>query len=176
MQPSRQAPRKASCAAVLAALTCLVLAFTPIAALAHGGGTPSLLVPGDHVVPGESFTVQADDFDPAVALQIAIKRDSTAVDLGHAVTDVDGHANVTVRLPASYPFGHAEVIATGDDGTLASTWIRVGDSTYMSPGGGSSGDRSIGSAAVLLAVVALGILIGVRLLVVGGRRRRTPGS
>ena len=170
---SRRIARGAvACLAVLGPV--LAIAGLATVASAHGGGSPSLLVPLDHVVPGQSFEVQADDFEAAVNLRMSVTRDATTLDLGDAVTDADGHATVVGVLPGSYPFGYAEVTAAGDDGSRAGTWIRVGDSTYVSPVDASRGGVKLGPEVWLLAGAAIAITVLGGLAFVAARRNRSP--
>ena len=161
-----------ACLAVLGPV--LAIAGLATVAFAHGGGSPSLLVPLDHVVPGESFEVQADDFEAAVNLRISVTRDATTLDLGDAVTDTDGHVTVVGVLPAAYPVGYAEVTAAGDDGSHASAWIRVDDSTYVSPAMAPNGGPRLQGWVWLLAGAAITIASLGGLAVVALRRNRSP--
>jgi hypothetical protein len=98
----------------------------PMAALAHAGGEPLIHVPADHLEPGQPFHLIAADLGPSARVTLELAATDQKLSLGTVTTGPDGHFESTLTLPASFPVGYAELTATSDDGSFASTWVRVG--------------------------------------------------
>ena len=108
-------------------------AITPFGAAAHFGGEAYILVPADHVNPGDTFEVIAADLTPNATVSLTMLRDATPVSLGQATADAEGHFTTSIPLPSEYPAGYAQLIAVAQDGTQASTWVLVGSRTSATP-------------------------------------------
>jgi hypothetical protein len=154
-------------------LTVLVVALGgPPVAAAHGGGAPSLVVPVDHVDPGASFPVIAADFGSDAVVSFRIELPGRSAALGLVTAGPDGHFSASLELPADYPVGWANLIGSGDDGSLASTQLLVGPVTEATPPRPRSAAWWQDPAALLL----FGLLGGGALLLiwVALRSRRAP--
>jgi hypothetical protein len=98
-------------------------------AAAHEGGSASVIVPADHINPGEVFSLIASDFGPDAVVQFSIVSAGTTVAMGSATAGPDGHFETNLELPAGFPTGGADLIAVGDDGTRTITHVQVGPRT-----------------------------------------------
>jgi hypothetical protein len=98
----------------------------PASALGHQGGQPLLVIPMDHLVPGESFPVVAADLAPDAVVTIAIATADGDVHLGTVTSGPDGHFQTTLVLPSDIPEGYLLISARTSDGSEASTWVRIG--------------------------------------------------
>jgi len=157
----------------LGALGGVIIGVAP--AMAHGAGLPTVIVPLDHVVPGVTFQVLLSDFPPGAAVHITITSAGRTTVLADATMGSDGHGEATATLPSTFPFGYVQVIAAAGDGSAADTWIRIGDSTYSSPGS-AAGETPIWEdpSFWILAVFVLGVVAALTLLATRARRQR-PG-
>jgi hypothetical protein len=100
---------------------------------AHLGGGPFIIVPTDHLFPGQPFDVVAADMGPDSNVTFEIARDELVVQLQGAKAGSDGHFTASLSLPADFPTGYALLTAVGDDGAQASTWVLVGERTESTP-------------------------------------------
>jgi hypothetical protein len=119
---------------VPAALALLALALlVPARAAAHIGGEASLIVPVDFVMPGQAFPVLASDLGSDAQVKFRLVQTERTVELGTVTAGPDGHFETNFALPADWPHGYAELIASSDDGSGVSTWILVGPRTESTP-------------------------------------------
>lgn len=102
-------------------------------AAAHSGGTPTLIVPVDHVNPGEQFPVIGADLGSDAEITLRLVQGDRSVELGTVVAGPDGHFETQLRLPADFPPGYAELVASGDDGSRTSTYLLSGPRTDSTP-------------------------------------------
>jgi hypothetical protein len=126
-------------------------------ASAHFGGEAFILVPVDHVNPGEPFEIIVADLTPGASTVIEARRDGQSVEAGRTVSDTEGHFSTTGSLPTDYPHGYTELVATAEDGTTVSTWILVG------PRSATTGPPPVSNAAragIDPSLLVLGILLG----------------
>ncbi len=98
----------------------------PASALAHQGGEPLLVIPVDHIVPGETFPVVAADLGPESAVTIEIATADGVVPLGTVTTGPDGHFQTVLVMPSAVDEGYLLISARAADGSEASTWVRIG--------------------------------------------------
>jgi hypothetical protein len=152
----------------------LVLASAaPVAA--HGGASPSLVVTVDHVDPGGSVPIIAKDFgtDSRVLFELAVP--GHIVELGHWMAGPDGHFNASFQVPADFPLGWADLVATGDDGSSTSAQVLVGATSAAPPRPSRVAPWWQDPAALLLAglLLAGGIGVAVVFLRTGNRRPRS---
>lgn len=96
---------------------------------AHFGGQATVFVPLEYVDPGQSFPVIGADLGVDAGVTFRLVREDRTVELGRVSAGLDGHLQSTFDLPADFPLGYAELVATSDDGSRASTWILVGPRT-----------------------------------------------
>jgi hypothetical protein len=132
----------------------------PATALAHQGGEPFIHVPLDHIVPGESFPVVAADLGPDSRVTIEIASADGVVPLGTVIAGPDGHFETVLVMPSNVGEGYLQISARGDDGSVASTWVRVGlagESTPSTPGSTGSGFWIDPSLLLLLGGGALAL-------------------
>ncbi len=139
----------------IATLGVLLLA-TP--ARAHFGGAAYILVPADHVNPGEPFEVVVADLTPGSSVVLEVRREGSKIEVGRTVSDTQGHFSTMATLPGGYPHGYTELIATADDGTTVSTFVLVGprDSSTGPPPAASAGSARLDPSVVVLAVFVVG--------------------
>lgn len=142
-------------------------------ASAHEGGEPLVLVPVDHVLPGESFPLTGADLGEDAVVTFELRQDELVVPLGSITAGSDGHFESTLPLPSTYPDGYAELVASSSDGSEASTWILVGErteSTPPPPGGTAWGrERTLIVLALVLGVAGAALALAARR---SGRRAR----
>ena len=119
-----------------AAIGVVAVLLWPAAVQAHDGADAFVHVPLDHIVVNQAFPVTVSDFPPATAVVLRLTVDDAPVTLGAVTTDQDGHGQESFRLPAGSAPGYLELTASADDGTTASTWVRVGDDPLASQDGG----------------------------------------
>lgn len=118
----------------MAVLVATVAALTASgSASAHLGGEALIIVPLDHVMPGQPFDVIAADMGNDATVSFKMARDDIDVPLDNATAGPDGHFQTTLTLPATFPNGYAELIASATDGSQASTWVLVGERTSSTP-------------------------------------------
>jgi hypothetical protein len=131
-RPLRLFPPPVSRPAFLVAVLLAAL-LAPGHARAHAGGEPLIIVPLDHVTPGQSFPVTAADLGPWSLVSFRIVKSDRSVPLGRRRAGPDGHFQTSLVLPAAFPDGYAQLIAKGSDGSAAATWILVGGRTESTP-------------------------------------------
>jgi hypothetical protein len=151
----------------------LAAMLAPGQARAHEGGEPLVLVPVDHVLPGESFPLTGADLGPDAVVEFQLEQEELVVPLGEIAAGPDGHLEGTFAVPATFPLGYAELVASSSDGSEASVWILVGErneATPPPPGGGSSGRRTT-VIALALVVAAAGAALALMALGFGRRNR-----
>jgi hypothetical protein len=105
----------------------------PAVVVAHSGGEATLIVPVDHVLPGEDIPVIGADLGSDATLKLELVQASRTAELGTVTAGADGHFSTNLPLPDDFPNGYAELVASGDDGSRASTWILVGPRTQTTP-------------------------------------------
>jgi hypothetical protein len=115
------------------ALFVLLALAVPAAVSAHFGGAASIIVPLDHINPGESFPVIAADLGANAGVSFQLQRTDRTLNLGRVTAGSDGHFQSTFDLPTDFPLGYVELVAASDDGSRASTWILVGSRTASTP-------------------------------------------
>ena len=118
-------------------LSFLLALLVPALASAHGGGGASVIVPADHINPGQVFSLIAVDFGSDSVVRFKITTGDRTVDLGNWTAGPDGHFEANLDLPADFPFGWADLVATGEDGSSTTTHVLVGpisDTTPSRPG------------------------------------------
>src|SRR5687767_5932091 len=81
---------------------------------AHIGGSATIFVPLDHVNPGEWFPVIGADLGADSLVTFRLLAGQRSAELGSATTGPDGHFQSTFTLPADFPHGYAELIASAD--------------------------------------------------------------
>ena len=115
----------------LLALTCLA---APLSTLGHFGGAAYIVVPVDHVNPGERFEVVGGDLTPNSNVVFRFRRDESTVPVPGTVTSgPDGHFTASLAMPADYPTGYALLEAEAADGTRTTTWVLIGARTSETP-------------------------------------------
>ena len=103
-------------------------------AAAHFGGGAYILVPADHVNPGEEFDVIGGDLTANSKVDFRFIRDARATTLpGDVTSGPDGHFTARLTMPPTYPSGYAMLVAEAADGTQTSTWVLVGPRTESTP-------------------------------------------
>jgi hypothetical protein len=122
-------------------------------ARAHLGGEPLVLVPLDHVLPGESFPLTGADLGEDAVVKVELKQDKLVVALGSITAGSDGHFQSSLDLPSTFPDGYAELVASSSDGSEASTWILVGERNESTPPPPGRTEWGRGRTAVVLALV-----------------------
>jgi hypothetical protein len=159
----------ASRSAGIALFVLLALAL-PATVSAHFGGAASIIVPLDHINPGESFPVIASDLGASAGVIFQLQRTDRTLDLGRVTAGPDGHFQSTFDLPADFPLGYVVLVGASDDGSLASTWILVGPRSDSTPAAPNAAPLLLDPAVWLVGGVlaGLGSLLVVRL---AGRQR-----
>jgi hypothetical protein len=99
----------------------------PGSAAGHGGGLPWIYIEAVQVWPGQPFHVLVLDVAPFVNVTLEAEAGERRATLGQLVTGPAGHGEVDVTLPADFPLGYAQLHGRGDDGSLVSTELPVGD-------------------------------------------------
>jgi hypothetical protein len=139
-----------------------VIVASPRSAAAHPGGEPFIHVPLDHIIPGEAFPIVAADLGPEAHVTMRLTLGDVSADLGVATAGPDGHFRATLTLPPTFPLGYAQLTASSDDGSAASTWVRVGSEPVLLASETVAPDRVdldlVPLAAAALAFVALAVL------------------
>ncbi|MDP8903992.1 MAG: hypothetical protein M3N29_01520 [Chloroflexota bacterium] len=107
-------------------LALLVAVLAPVGARGHIGGEAFIQVPLDHVMPGQTFPVIAADVGAGATVSVRIVQGEREAQLGSVTADPDGHFQTSFQLPADFPHGYAQLIATADDGSEVSTYVLVG--------------------------------------------------
>src|SRR5919108_2561576 len=88
----------------------LVSLTTPVAS-AHFGGGAYIIVPLDHVTPGQTFDVIGADLTPQARLSFRVVRDGEDFPLvSNVTTGADGHFSATVAVPSTYPNGYSLLV------------------------------------------------------------------
>jgi hypothetical protein len=158
--------------AALAVLAAFSLA-TAGPAAAHLGATAFILVPADHVLPGDRFDVVGSDMgaSSAVAFQIVNENTQVTASLESVTAGADGHFQVTLTLPTDFPDGYAVLTATATDGTRTSTWVLVGVRTASTPPSPATRQWWTDPSVIVLGVLVVG---GLALVTFALLRRRPP--
>jgi hypothetical protein len=162
------------------ALALFSVALVAAAASAHEGAEPFILVPGDHIVPGQPFEVIASDLAPNSTIEITLAVDERVDQLDEVVSGADGHFSTTVTVPDSFPVGYAQIFAIDADGSEASTWVLVGERNDQTPAIPTSptADWWTDPSVIVLGVVVGSALISIGALIIrsqsrGARRERS---
>jgi hypothetical protein len=153
------------------ALFLLLALGLPTATAAHFGGAASIIVPLDHINPGEPFPVIAADLGAGAGVSFQLQRTDRTLDLGRVTAGPDGHFQSTFDLPADFPLGYVELVAASDDGSQASTWILVGSRTASTPAPPNQTQWWQDPATMLVAVLVIGVLIALAWAFIRSRRR-----
>jgi hypothetical protein len=157
----------------LALLLGILLAalLAPGAVQSHPGGEPLVVVPVDHVLPGESFPLTGADLGPDAVVTFQLNQEDRVASLGRITAGPDGHLAGTFAVPASFPVGYTQLVASSSDGSEASVWILVGERTEATPpppgGSGWGRERTLIVLALVVGLVAAALgLVAMR----SGRR------
>jgi hypothetical protein len=132
-----------------------VMPATPVAR-AHAGGEPLLIVPDGTLEPSASFELIAADLGPDTQVEITISIGATDIPLATITAGSDGHFTTTLQLPADFPAGYAQIVASGADGSTASVWVCVGADTCTGappPKSSSAPPLWLDPAVILLSAV-----------------------
>lgn len=151
-----------------------MLTLAPGQARAHEGGEPLVLVPVDHVMPGETFPLTGADVGEKAVVTFELRQEELVVPLGRITAGADGHFTSTLDLPPTFPNGYAELVGSSTDGSETSTWILVGERTEATPPppdeSGWGRERTLVVLALVLGLVAAALgLVAMR----SGRRTRS---
>lgn len=153
----------------------LSLIALPGTAGAHFGGAASIIVPLDHIDPGQPFPVIAADLGASAGVTFQLQRTDRTLDLGRVTAGADGHFQSTFDLPSDFPLGYVELVAASDDGSRASTWILVGPRTESTPAAPNLPALWQDPAVLLLSGLLLaGGLILALTTILSARRERPP--
>jgi len=163
--------RRASFAVLLALLSSLA---APATLLADSPTNGTIIVLGDHVLPGQPFSITGFDIDPGIELELAITNGSRTASLGRATVGIDGTVNASVTLADDFPLGYANVTATSPADGQWTTAVLVGDRAE-GPGapvgdGVPIDERSVG---LLLVVIGLVVFAVAAFVFLRGRPRRS---
>jgi hypothetical protein len=138
---------------------------------AHFGGGAFIIVPADHVNPGESFEVIAADMGPNATVTFRVEHDEVVAPLSPATAGPDGHFTTNLTLPANYPTGYALLVASSNDGSQTSTWVLVGARDGATP---PRPDQLAWWADPSVIVLGIAVLGGAGVLGYTLLRRRQP--
>jgi hypothetical protein len=125
---------------------------------ADNPGIGQVIVPGDHVTPGETFQITGYDLDPAAYLAFKLTSGTSSIEVGMARVGDDGTIAKTATLPASFPLGYAQLLATSDGGGQWSTSVLVGERAE-GPGSQAAVDDGIAGRLAGLVLLTLGVVI-----------------
>jgi hypothetical protein len=142
------------------ALSLLSLLTFATPTVAHFGGEAFILVPADHVNPGEPFEVIVSDLTPGSPVVVEARRDGGSVRVGQVVSDTEGHFTAFATLPADYPHGYTELVATAQDGTQVSTYVHVGPRDAGTGAPPPAPGSSSGGGGIDPSLMVLGVLFG----------------
>jgi hypothetical protein len=145
-------------------LPIVLLLATAVPAFAHQGGQALIYVPLDHIKPGTTFPLIGADLDPSSKVTFTIGLDGKVTHLGSLRSHPDGHFTTSLRLPAGFPKGYAELKAVSAGGAAASTFVLVGDRAAPPKSGGV--DKTV-AAAIFIGIASLAALTGAFFLVRG---------
>jgi hypothetical protein len=152
-------------ALIAAAAAALAIALGPGTVLADNPGVGQVLVPADHVMPGETFPVTGYDLDEGISLTLVLTSGATSVDLGSGQVAPDGTLRAIVSLPVSFPNGYAELTATSTDGGRWSTYVLVGQRAE----GPDAVAEAARTAPLTSVALALGVIAAAIIVVMGWR-------
>lgn len=152
----------------------MALLAAPAAVSAHGGASPSLVVTVDHVDPGTTFPIIAADFGSDSKVLFSIVAPARSIALGHWTAGPDGHFTASFALPADFPVGWADVVATGDDGSSTSTQVLVGPRAGAPPRPGRATAWWQDPATLLLAALLIAGGIGLSVVLLRSSRGSRP--
>jgi hypothetical protein len=156
-------------ASTVAAAAAIVALLAPSATMGHEGGEAFIHVPADHIVQGGPFPVVGADLGQNAVVALRLGTGGRVVSLGTVTAGPDGHFEATVVIPESVGDGYAQLVAQGADGSVASTWVRVG--TAGAPGQPLPG-TAVQRLDPSLLVAGAGFLVITAVLVARGRLRR----
>lgn len=156
-----------------------LLALAPVSPAAAGGG------PSDYVnclvtvdpstfEAGDVVTVSGTGLEPN--FETIIEFNSVTVQVGTATTDAAGSFSVQVTIPADAAAGPHTITAVCDSaGNISSTDVTVSsvNATTTTTIGGGPLPRTGTDSKPLIVVGAIALLVGVALVLVSKRRRRT---
>lgn len=149
--------RRSFLLAVLLPLAALLVG--PAITRADEPGIGQLVVPADHVMPGETFPVTGYDLDPGASLLLGLSTGSTSIALGTRAVAADGTLSTTVLLPPTFPTGYAELTATSAEGGRWSTFVLVGERAEGPKPPGGAGDAALNLQSIALIVMLVGLVI-----------------
>jgi hypothetical protein len=143
----------------LATLACAAAALVagPVPVTADGPNNGNLLVPVDHVLPGEQFRITGFDIDPGITLTVRLISGARSAPLGTITVAPDGTVESTGVVPADFPLGYAELHAASTGEGTWSTAVLVGPRAE-GPNAADAGPDDPGQA-IALALFALGLAI-----------------
>jgi hypothetical protein len=147
-------------ALLLSAVLWLVFVAPIVPASGHEGEGPSLDLLESRVSPGQQVRVFGDDLDPDETVTLELFAHGEVHALGPAATDADGHLEAVVIVPPGIMDGYAELRATTVSGSVATTWILVGEPDLSAGLPGTSPPVDQAASWTDPSVVVLGILLG----------------
>jgi hypothetical protein len=138
---------------------------------ADGPNNGNIIVPVDHLMPGEQFRITGFGIDPGIALSLTLASGQRADTIGTVTVARDGTIETTGVVAGDFPLGYAELrAASAADGTWT-TAVLVGP---RAEGPGNGNAAAVPGEAVALLVLAVGILIFVLAAASYVRGRRMP--
>ncbi len=159
----------------LSALAALALAGAAAGnALADEPNSGHLIVPVDHVLPGETFRITGFEIDAGIDLSLQLTSGGTTVELGSAHVALDGTVEASGGVPANFPLGYAELHAVSQaDGTWTAVVLigeRAEGPQAIYPDGPFI---DVQLMAVLMIGVGLVVFVGASSRYLRGRQRET---
>jgi hypothetical protein len=162
----------------LVAIVCAAIALFggPAVVAADGPNNGNLLVPVDHVMPGEQFRITGFDIDPGITLTLSLIAGARSAELGQIKVALDGTVESTAVVPADFPLGYAELHAASDGEGTWSTAVLIGPRAEGPRGVNTVADDPSRTIALIVAALGLVIFVGAGLLYLRSGRRGTPAS
>jgi LPXTG-motif cell wall-anchored protein len=166
----------------LATLLLSGLALAPVSPAAAGGG------PSDYVnclvtvepstfAAGATVTVRGTGFQPNFSTRIDFN--SVTVEIGSVTTDAAGNFQLQVTIPNdAVPGPHTISCNCDAEGNISSTDVTVSstNATTTTTTGGGPLPRTGTDSKPLLVVGAIAVLVGIALVLVSKRRRRSAAD
>jgi hypothetical protein len=160
---------------VTVALVSAVLLITvgASAAGAHGGAAAYVLVSADFILPGQPFEVMVADIGEDAPVDFSIVQGERNEVLGTSRAAPDGHLMADLVVPADFPTGYAQLVATVPNVASTSTWVYVGERTAETPpppAAASAAPWWSDPSVIVLGLLMLGVVGAVGYLVLRSRR------
>jgi hypothetical protein len=161
--------------ALLASAILIARIVPPALVLADEPARGQLVVPGDHHLPGATFTITGYDLDAGDTISFELVSGATSVSLGDTTVAADGTVSMPAAVPTTFPKGYAGVVGTGRGGTQLKTVVLIGERAE-GPGAQLAADEWTPDRIAGVGMMGVGLAIVAAMVATHLRGRKSGGA